>query len=119
MFVDLVSFAQSDHPEGMFELCVTFITNLCQRVRSLNLMHNSRVHRHLLQLMKFITDNVSNDLIEVTFREFDLKSRRKVKIILRYVEMVVCTALNKDPELIKFFVEEISRTSSSNSRPSI
>lgn len=68
VIVDLVSFAQSDHPKGMFDLCVELVTKLCGTIRSFHLMHNDRVHRHLLQLTKFICDNISNDLMEVNTR---------------------------------------------------
>jgi hypothetical protein len=107
--VDLVSFAQSDHPKGMFELCVDFLTCVCGKVRSLQIMHNDRVHRQLLQLVKFLSDSISNDIIEVNSSSFDVESKRRVSVLLDFVNMVISTALNSDRELTKFFIEETSK----------
>ena len=65
IFMEMVALAQSDHPQGMFTICLDFIIILAKKIKNMPLIHNDKVHRSLLQMTKCIHGYIKNDFIEI------------------------------------------------------
>jgi hypothetical protein len=48
MIMEIVAFAQSDNPEGMFSACLDFIIDLARKIKSMPIIHNNKMHKSLL-----------------------------------------------------------------------
>ena len=72
-------------------------------------MHNDRIHKQLLKLMKFILDQIQSGSFDVNHTKNDTKTMIKVQTILNFVDMVTSTSINRDREITKFFIEENSK----------
>lgn len=70
------------------------------------MIHNDRVHKQLSQLMKFMGDYIHNDMIEVNENQTDQNSFPYIQSILDFIEMITDIALDCDPEITKFFLED-------------
>jgi len=46
--MEVVAFAQTDEPQGMFNICLDFISEMAGKIRSMPIVHNSKVHKSLL-----------------------------------------------------------------------
>jgi len=65
IFMEVIALAQSDHPMGMFVVCLNFIIDLAQGIRSMPIIHNDKMHKSLLQVNKLILSYIKNDMVEV------------------------------------------------------
>jgi hypothetical protein len=60
----------------------------------------------LLQICKFFTSHIKNEIIDVNEDEDNLFGSIYVRTILDFVNMITLKALNEDKEIIKFFFDE-------------
>ena len=82
MFMEVIALAQSDHPEGMFIICLDFIIQLILEIKSMPIIHNDKMHKSLIQMTKFINQYLSNDIIEVNDPQ---ECNLRVRVILDFL----------------------------------
>lgn len=105
MFMEVIALAQSDHPEGMFIVCLDFIIQLILEIRSMPIIHNDKMHKSLIQMTKFINQYLANDIIEVNDPH---ECNLRIRVILDFLQMITDLSLERSPEIAKFFIEEAS-----------
>lgn len=70
------------------------------------LIHNSQVHKSLLRIFSCVLVSLRNDVIDINdSAEMNLQ----VGTILELLEAVTQLSLNRDPEISKFFIEEVNQ----------
>jgi hypothetical protein len=106
LFMEVCALAQSDHPHGMFSICLNFMIEIATKIKSMPIIHNDKVHRSLLQMTKCINGYIVNDIIDIN--DTDMKVEY-VRSILEFTNMITGLGTNRDPEISRFFIEEASQ----------
>ena len=106
IFIEMEALAQSNQPEGMFSLAIGFLIQVVCKVRAMPLIHNSQVHKTMLRIFSCILVSLRSDVIDVNdSAEMNLQ----VGTVLSLLEAVTQLSLNRDPEISKFFIEEVNQ----------
>jgi hypothetical protein len=105
MFMELIALAQSNHPEGMFVICLDVIIELIYKIKSMPIIHNNNMHKSLLQMNRFIFGYLASDIIEINDPD---EMNLSLRVILDFLKIITHLGLDVNPEISKFFIEEAS-----------
>lgn len=85
-------------------MTIEFVSKLIINVKSINLIHNQRIHQHLKSLTILILNIVKRGEINVS--EYDAKQLGVIRTILSFLQLIISTSINYDKEITKFFIDE-------------
>lgn len=89
----------------MFVISLDFMIEMAYNIKSMPIMHNNKMHKALLQVNKLIYSYIKNDLMDINDSEMRNES---VRIIIDLMKMQTFLTLNRNSEISKFFIEEVS-----------
>lgn len=61
--MELVAYGKSDKPEGIFIICLKFISFVLMDVQSTNIINHREVHPAIMQLMLYIQNAIKNNML--------------------------------------------------------
>ena len=96
MFMEIIALAQSNHPDGMFVICLEMIIELIYKIKCMPIIHNNNMHKSLLQMTRFIYSYLQSDIIEVNDpNEMNMSCR----VILDFLRIITYLGLDVNPEI--------------------
>ena len=105
LFIEIIAMAQSDHPSGMFVVCLNMIIELALGIKSMPIIHNDKMHKSLLKVNQLILSHIKENIIEIN--DPDQKDQ-KIRTILDFLKMLTDLSLDTNSDISKFFINEAS-----------
>ncbi|CDW80011.1 UNKNOWN [Stylonychia lemnae] len=91
---ELVAYGKNDRPQGLFVICLKFISYIILDIQATHIINHQEVHPAIMQLMMHIHNSIKNNMLDLQYDNGDLK-----KYIIELIKSLT-TKIYEQPSLV-------------------
>eukprot|EP00347_Sterkiella_histriomuscorum_P013006 403366373 len=100
---ELVAYGKNDIPQGLFVVCLKFISFVILDIQATHIINHQEVHPAIMQLMMHIHNSIKNNMIDLTYDNSELK-----RFIIEFIKSLT-SKIYEQPSLVSLLFTDSRR----------